>query len=128
VLALHLLSGYLHPDIPPLSQAPHESSGHVTPAKAGSNAALRPGTGRVVLLVAFGPAPGPGEKPGDSFKAHPMHVMRAQAAALGMPLQYCEASKRAPTECGSCCCWRCLLCCSCCSCDLAGYLTAQDQA
>lgn len=71
VLALHLASGYAHPLLPQ------------PPAADGAR--------RVALLVTFAPAPAaPGEKLGESFRAHPLAVMEAQAAALGLEHVLCE--------------------------------------
>ncbi|KAI8476201.1 MAG: hypothetical protein J3K34DRAFT_516869 [Monoraphidium minutum] len=88
MLALHLLSGYSHPSIPFTAA---DLAPAAAPAEAETAAAAAPSPlGRVVVLATFGPPPAPGERPGSSFKAHPIAVMEAQAAALGLPLEYCE--------------------------------------
>lgn len=102
ILALHLLSGYSHPLLPP-PPANGGASGGGAPANAtaagaagaeaaGAAAAEAACAGRVSLLVTFAPEPAPGERPGESFKAHPLAVMEAQAAALGLPHVVCEVS------------------------------------
>jgi hypothetical protein len=106
VLALHLMSGYAHPAIPPLPES-FEGLAHVKPAAAepggrgGGGSSGGGGAGgapapRVALLVTFAPAPAPGEEPASSFKAHPIAVMRAQARALGLEHVVCEVGGRAP--------------------------------
>ena len=82
MLALHLVNG----DAPhPLLHADADAAGA---AAAGHAAAAGR---RISLLVTFAPAPAPGERrAGDAFRAHPLRVIEAQAAALALPHVVCQ--------------------------------------